>query len=84
MPTEVVSIPKGELRVLNVDPHHQQEKGFVPIPTPQGEIMWVHPDLVEANSGLLLPTGSPGAKQKLHLAMWCVLPPGKQKLMSLL
>ena len=28
-------------------PHHQQEKGFVPIPTPQGEIMWVHHDLVD-------------------------------------
>ena len=43
----VVPILKGELRVLNTDPHHQREKGLVPIPTPQGEIMWVHPDLVE-------------------------------------
>ena len=34
--------------MTNTDPHHQQEKGFVPIPTPQGEIMWVHPDLVES------------------------------------
>ena len=33
--------------MINTDPHHQQEKGLVPIPTPQGEIMWVHPDLVE-------------------------------------
>jgi len=46
-PARVVPIQKGELRVLNIDWHHQQEKGLVPIPTPQGEIMWVHPDLVE-------------------------------------
>jgi len=43
----VVPIPKGELRMINTDPHHQQEKGLVLVPTPQGEIMWVHPDLVE-------------------------------------
>jgi len=47
-PTGVVPIPKGELRVLNIDPHHQQEKGLIHVPTPQGEIMWVHPDLVES------------------------------------
>jgi len=46
-PAGVVPVPKGELRVLNIDPHHQQEKGLVPVPTPQGEIMWVHPDLVK-------------------------------------
>ena len=46
-PAGVVLIPKGELRVVNIDPHHQREKGLVPVPTPQGEIMWVHPDLVE-------------------------------------
>ena len=38
-PSRVVPIPKGELRMINTDPHHQQEKGVVPIPTPQGEIM---------------------------------------------
>jgi len=46
-PAGAVPIPKGELRVLNIDPHHQQEKGLIPVPTPQGEILWVHPDLVE-------------------------------------
>ena len=46
-PVGVVPIPKGELWVLNIDPHHQREKGLIPVPTPQGEIMWVHPDLVE-------------------------------------
>ena len=46
-PAGVVPIPRGELRVVNTDPHQQQEKGLVPVPTPQGEIMWVHPDLVD-------------------------------------
>ena len=46
-PAGVVPIPKGELRMINTDPHHQQEKGLVPVPTPQGAIMWVHPNLVE-------------------------------------
>ena len=34
--------------MITTDPHHQQEKGLVSIPTPQGEIMQVHPDLVES------------------------------------
>ena len=46
-PPGVVPIPKGELRMINTDPHHQQEKGPVPVATPQGGIMWIHPDLVE-------------------------------------
>jgi len=46
-PPGVVPIPKEELRMINTDPHHQQEKGLVSIPTPQGKIMWVHPDLVD-------------------------------------
>ena len=33
--------------MVNIDPHHQQEKGLVLVPTPQGEVMWVHPDLVD-------------------------------------
>ena len=33
--------------MINTDPHHQQEKGLVPVPMLQEEIMWVHPDLVE-------------------------------------
>ena len=44
----VVPIPKGELRMINTDQHHQQKKALVSVPTPQGEIMWVHPDLVES------------------------------------
>ena len=44
-PSGVVPIPRGELRMVNTDPHQQQEKGLVPVSTPQGEVMWVHPDL---------------------------------------
>ena len=47
MPAGVIPIPEEKLRLLNIDPHHQQEKGLMPVPTPQGEIMWVHSDLIE-------------------------------------
>jgi len=46
-PAGVVPIQKEKVRVLNIDPHHQWEKGLVPVPTSLGEIIWVHPDLVE-------------------------------------
>ena len=80
-PAGVVPIPKGEL-MINIDPHHQREKGLVPVLTPQGEIMWVHPDLMEGQQWILLLTGSPEAKQKLRLTMWLVLLPGKGRPMS--
>jgi len=47
-PTGVVPIPKGKLRVINTDPHNQKEKGLIPVPTPRGETMWVHPDIVQS------------------------------------
>ena len=47
-PTGVVFIPKGELRVINTNSHNKKEKGLVTVPTPQGEIMWVHSNLVES------------------------------------
>jgi len=47
-PTGVVSILKGELRVINTDPHNQKEEGLVHVPTPRGETMWVHPDIVQS------------------------------------
>ena len=46
-PAGVVPIPRGELRIINIDPHHQREKGLIAVSAPQGEIMWVHPDLVK-------------------------------------
>ena len=39
-PTEVVLIPKGELKVIkviNTDPHNKKNKGLVFVPTPQEE-----------------------------------------------
>ena len=47
-PTGVVPIPKEKLRVINTDPHNKKEKGLIPVPTPQEEIIWVHPDLIES------------------------------------
>ena len=47
-PTEVVHIPKARLRVVNTYPHNLKEKGLIPVPTPRGKIMWVHPDIVES------------------------------------
>ena len=47
-PTGLVPIPKGELRVINSDPHNKKKKGLVPVPAPRGEIMWVHPDIIES------------------------------------
>jgi len=34
--------------VINTDPHNQKEKGLIHVLTPQGETMWVHPDIVES------------------------------------
>jgi len=46
-PPGVVFITKGELKVINTDPHNQKEKGLIPMPT-RGETMWVHPDIVQS------------------------------------
>jgi len=69
IPTRVVSIPKGELRMINIDPHHQQKKDLVPVPTPQEGSCGFIPTLWEANSGLLLPTGS--LKQSKSFTFQC-------------
>ena len=47
-PTGVVFILKKELRVINTDPNNQREKDLISIPTPRGETMWVHLDIVES------------------------------------
>ena len=47
-PTGVVLILTGELRVINTDPHNKKEKGLIPVLTPQGKTMWVHPNIVES------------------------------------
>ena len=43
-PAGVVPIPKGKLSMINTD---QWEKNLIPIPTPQGETIWVNLDLKE-------------------------------------
>ena len=48
VPAEVVPLSRGELRVINIDPHNKKEKGFVPVPTTRGEIMWVHLNIIES------------------------------------
>jgi len=47
-PIGVVSILKGELKVINTDPHNQREKALIPVPTSQGGTMWVHPDIMKS------------------------------------
>jgi len=34
--------------VVNTDPQNQKEKSLISVPTPQGETMWVHPDIIES------------------------------------
>jgi len=63
-PDGVISIPKGELRVVNKDPHHQWEKGLIPIPTPQEEIIWVHPDLMEGQQWTTVTNKKSRGKEK--------------------
>src|SRR4051812_9846204 len=46
-PTSVYPIHAVEMRIINSDLHHQQEKGFVRTTLPGGGAMWVHPDLLD-------------------------------------
>jgi len=41
-------ILKRKLKVINTDPHHKEEKSLVSFSTPRGEIMWVHPDIIQS------------------------------------
>ena len=70
IPTGVFFIPKGKLGVVNIDLHHQREKGPVPIPTPQGEITWVHPDLVEGQQWTTVTNKKSKGKEK-NFALQC-------------
>src|SRR3954469_10574670 len=46
-PTVVYPIPAVEIRVINSDPHRQQEKGLVRTTIPGGGTMWIHPNLLD-------------------------------------
>ena len=65
-PTRVVPIQKGELRVINADPHNKKEKGLVPVPTLQGEIMWVNLDLIEGQQWTTVTNRKSRGKEKAH------------------
>src|SRR4051812_3914226 len=48
-PTHTVVYPilTVEMRIINSDPHRQQEKRLVFTSIPRGETMWIHPDLLD-------------------------------------
>src|SRR3954470_14913610 len=46
-PTAVYPISAVEMRVINSDPHRQQEKGLILTTIPGDGTMWVHPDLID-------------------------------------
>src|SRR5438270_2377138 len=46
-PTAVYPIHAVEMRVINSDPHRQQEKGLVRTTIHGGGTMWIHPDLLD-------------------------------------
>jgi len=66
-PTGAVPILKGELRVINTDPHNLKEKGLVPVPTPRGEAMWVHPDIVQIQQWMTVISRKSKGKAKTFL-----------------
>src|SRR3954465_15310767 len=46
-PTAVYPIPAVEMRIINSDPHRQQEKGLVRTTLLGGGAMWIYPDLLD-------------------------------------
>src|SRR4051812_13212073 len=46
-PTAVYPIPAVEMRIINSDPHLQQEKGLVSTPIRGGETICMCPDLLD-------------------------------------
>ena len=65
-PIGVVPIPKEELRVINTNPCNKKEKGLVSVSTPQREIMWVHPNLIETQQWMTI-TNRKAKKRLEHL-----------------
>jgi len=61
-PTGVVPISKGELRVINTNPHSQREKGLIPIPILKERQFGSILTLSKASSGQLLQAGSSEAR----------------------
>ena len=42
----LASIPKGEMKVVSIT-GSQKDKGLVPMTIQSGEIIWVHPDILD-------------------------------------
>jgi len=63
-PTRVVPIPKGELKVINTDPHKHRGKGLIPVPTLRRETMWVHPDIVQSQQWMTVTSKKSKGKTK--------------------
>ena len=67
--------------MVNTDPHQQQEKGLIPVFTPQGEIMWVHPDLVDGQQWTTVTNRRSKGKAKVSSCNVVCVSSRKQKLM---
>jgi len=51
VPTIVVPISKGRTKsdqYWSLQPERERPHGLIPVPTPRGETMWVHPDIVQS------------------------------------
>ena len=55
-------VPKARLDVINPMAEKQETKGLVPMATKSGEIMWVHPDIINAEQ---MEFSKPKLKDKL-------------------
>ena len=50
--------------MINTDPHNQREKCLIPVPTPQGETMWVLSDIIESQQQTTVPSRNSKEKTK--------------------
>jgi len=50
--------------VINTYSHNKKEKGLVPIHAPRGEIMWVHPDIIESQQWTIVTNRKSRGKAK--------------------
>ena len=69
-PGRVISIPKGKLKVINTNPHHREEKGLVLVPTPHGEIMWVHRDIIQRQQWTTVTRKKSKGKEEHLITIW--------------
>lgn len=46
-PTKVTPFPREELHIINSNLHHRQEAEIMQVPTPDGGLVLIHPNIVE-------------------------------------